>query len=601
MIFNRFGIKDFKAVSGEQYYDLNPITVFIGKNSSGKSSVLKSIELLAESFKQTKDFSTLQFTGGKRMLGSYDSALNNKSEDKTMKFVLPLDLRFTETTFYLHLFYRKGKNNMGEDGELCEASIMSEDGLILFIALTNIHSFSSYAESINELRRRFGAEPYKHTKDDAERWDLGKSDLVCYYNIEYFRNLLDREIEEYMRNSPKKIPGIPSDNDLHTDYLYEDIRKSNNAFENITSQKIRYIWEDKLYQFGNNPELLLFYEGIVINKYENETKADYSKELPKQQTNAISNDPVKAFPSILGSTSKQGIQDVFKHKNANGYFQYIILEKEIEELYGYDHVEAELSPKGEFVLNEMYMLNISNAIDDVIRNFEGFKYLTPFRGITERVYLSGMSRSHFSDFLNGFIQSDISKHEGEFLDTWLRKFGIGDKLILKRHEGFATSVFIEKHGKNVLLADLGYGYQQLLPIILQIVLNVRQNHDFMPDQIKPTTILIEEPESNLHPNMQSMLADLFVEASLKFNIRFIVETHSEYLIRKLQYLTVHGEIKPEDTSIYYFDSGDKTNGNPSYKIEIMNDGSLSKDFGTGFFDEADNLAIDLFNFKSNKN
>ena len=50
---------------------------------------------------------------------------------------------------------------------------------------------------------------------------------------------------------------------------------------------------------------------------------------------------------------------------------------------------------------------------------------------------------------------------------------------------------------------------------------------------------------------------MFIETSEKFNIQFFIETHSEYLIRKLQYLTAKKEIKPEDSVIYYFNHPDE--------------------------------------------
>jgi predicted ATPase len=89
---------------------------------------------------------------------------------------------------------------------------------------------------------------------------------------------------------------------------------------------------------------------------------------------------------------------------------------------------------------------------------------------------------------------------------------------------------------------------------------------------------------------------MFIDAARTFNIQFIIETHSEYLIRKLQYLTAKGEIKPEDTVIYYFyPPDDVPPGEEQVKrIDIQEDGSLTDDFGRGFFDEADNLAIDLY-------
>ena len=117
-------------------------------------------------------------------------------------------------------------------------------------------------------------------------------------------------------------------------------------------------------------------------------------------------------------------------------------------------------------------------------------------------------------------------------------------------------------------------------------------------------LCIEEPETNLHPALQSKLADMFVDANKQFKIQFVLETHSEYLIRKLQYLTVKGEITPSFATIYYFYHPDKI---PPFekqvkRIYIQEDGSLSDDFGSGFFDEADKIAISIWNMnKSQKN
>ena len=114
------------------------------------------------------------------------------------------------------------------------------------------------------------------------------------------------------------------------------------------------------------------------------------------------------------------------------------------------------------------------------------------------------------------------------------------------------------------------------------------------------TICIEEPEIHLHPKYQSLLADMFVEAYQKYNIHFIIETHSEYLIRKLQTMVAskNNELGSGDVSIYYIASNDECDGvDKVRKINIMEDGRLSSPFGTGFFDEADNLAMELLNIK----
>ena len=117
------------------------------------------------------------------------------------------------------------------------------------------------------------------------------------------------------------------------------------------------------------------------------------------------------------------------------------------------------------------------------------------------------------------------------------------------------------------------------------------NHPVFWDDKNGTTkkFLIEEPEANLHPSFQSKLADLFLDAWIKYDHEFVIETHSEYLIRKLQYHVGSGKIDPSVINIYYFDKDEEPR-----KININKDGSLSEGFGPGFYDEADNIAIELF-------
>lgn len=156
-------------------------------------------------------------------------------------------------------------------------------------------------------------------------------------------------------------------------------------------------------------------------------------------------------------------------------------------------------------------------------------------------------------------------------------------------EGYGMSI---KLSKEKSLYQVGYGVTQLLPIILQIAL------------FENSVFIIEEPEANLHPALQSKMADMFMEAIKKFNIQLIVETHSEYLIRKLQYLTAKKEISSEDTQIYYFYPPEEVpeGENQIYPINILEDGSLSKNFGKGFFDEAGNLDLLLYQMtQSRKN
>ncbi len=114
--------------------------------------------------------------------------------------------------------------------------------------------------------------------------------------------------------------------------------------------------------------------------------------------------------------------------------------------------------------------------------------------------------------------------------------------------------------------------------------------------------MIEEPEANLHPALQSKLADIIVYCKQNYHINFIIETHSEYFVRKLQYLVAKGDFKTEDVNLYYFPSQttlSDTKGNIiPYEININSNGSLTNDFGSGFFDEAISWKFELLKLKT---
>ncbi|MCR5068309.1 MAG: AAA family ATPase [Prevotella sp.] len=203
-----------------------------------------------------------------------------------------------------------------------------------------------------------------------------------------------------------------------------------------------------------------------------------------------------------------------------------------------------------------------------------------------------------------------------FMNSWIKKFKIGDSISLDvDKEGLGVQIRLHKSSKNEggLLADEGYGITQLVSILLQIetaILSAKGKKvnryygldaldKFKSDQFhyEVNTISIEEPEIHLHPKYQSVLADMLVEACQKYNIQFVVETHSEYLIRKLQLLVsghVEGIIADRSmVSIYYINSVEDKSKQKVKRIGICNDGYLDDSFGEGFYDEATRLSRQL--------
>lgn len=246
-----------------------------------------------------------------------------------------------------------------------------------------------------------------------------------------------------------------------------------------------------------------------------------------------------------------------------------------------------------------------------IRSQFAIYHLSPGRVKQARLYYLYEGNSEFHELINWYGKHAIrAGEEHRFLLHWMRELGIGEDIFVKTIEGEAATVKIKLIGseKQVDLADLGYGAGQVLSILLAIlkVQSDFENLDLRSRHLRKNTLLmIEEAESNLHPLLQSKLAEMFFEAHTLFKIQFLLETHSEYLIRKYQVLiasnaNVSGRsITQDDILIYYVDRID--NNNEIKKISIEADGALSDRFGEGFFDEADHQAMELFKVQNLKN
>lgn len=180
--------------------------------------------------------------------------------------------------------------------------------------------------------------------------------------------------------------------------------------------------------------------------------------------------------------------------------------------------------------------------------------------------------------------------EYTFVTDWMKTFGIGyDFCIEPLMAGDVYKLTIEdEDGTKLPLADKGMGAIQMMILLLRLATIM---HIAKSDKSASTTVVIEEPEQNLHPKMQSLLADLLqsIATSNEYKVNFIIETHSEYLIRKSQVLVANSNYADDKDieencpfTVYYLpaDAGDP------YQMHYKTTGGFIEKFGTGFFDAA---------------
>ena len=172
-----------------------------------------------------------------------------------------------------------------------------------------------------------------------------------------------------------------------------------------------------------------------------------------------------------------------------------------------------------------------------------------------------------------------------FIIKWMQELNIGTDFSIDNHFGEAYSVnIVERKGETPSsMSELGMGAIQMMTLLLHISSLMRK---YKQTQYKPL-IAFEEPEQNMHPNWQSHLAEIFDEVR-KNGFRILVETHSEYMIRKSQVQVAKMNFVDQDDlndncpiSTYYFPETEYP-----YRMQYRNTGGFLCPFGEGFFDEA---------------
>ncbi|MDA9174648.1 DUF3696 domain-containing protein [Gammaproteobacteria bacterium] len=204
----------------------------------------------------------------------------------------------------------------------------------------------------------------------------------------------------------------------------------------------------------------------------------------------------------------------------------------------------------------------------------------PGRGSVANNRIADPAVRYMDDVFSSSVSNNSNKNEIKQINKYLLNLGMEYKVDtsefyqLGRKQN-ALVLKTLKTNAELGFADVGKGVSQVLPIIVAASI---ENHE---------NILIEQPEIHLHPKLQADVAEVLVDSALTKNNRFIVETHSENLLLRLQKKVRNKKINCDDINIYYLKKLADGTINP-IKIDILEDGSLSEDFPDGFFDIAVN-------------
>lgn len=170
----------------------------------------------------------------------------------------------------------------------------------------------------------------------------------------------------------------------------------------------------------------------------------------------------------------------------------------------------------------------------------------------------------------------------EWFATHEIPYSIGvDRLVREKSAdqvGYSLGITDKRVPVEVGLADVGYGVSQVLPIVAECL------------GAKGRIICIEQPELHLHPRLQAELADLFAGSAnghgrKEHGNQIIAETHSKSILLRVRKLIRTGELVPDDVAVLYVDN-DQDKGVSVQRLRLGTRGQLLDPWPTGFFDDS---------------
>lgn len=207
----------------------------------------------------------------------------------------------------------------------------------------------------------------------------------------------------------------------------------------------------------------------------------------------------------------------------------------------------------------------SDFVLELERALRSLFYVGPLREQPKRLYLwSGEAPEHVGDRGERAIEALLAARHRHFdgeaggapkpfqvvVAEELKKMGLIHSFEVKplgpHRREYEVLVKTGAAMPEVKLTDVGFGVSQIVPVIVECF--------YVPPR---SSVIFEQPEIHLHPRAQADLADLYVDAiraredGAPRGCQFIIESHSEHFLRRLQRRIAEEELSKDDAALYF--------------------------------------------------
>lgn len=520
-MIKRITFNNYKAFeSGE--LELRPLTFLLGANSSGKSSLLHLQLLLSQTISSKMNYSSALRTNGQYIsMGEDVNLIKDRNLKNAVSFCFAVSL-----TGLAQLIKKYGET---------DNSLVIE--WLRFLQVAEQDEFNHFYEKIkselskNEkakkkdfLTRYFITSLYKQLSDSKEiDWDdfylrLPLVDLQCVEELKNYLKPLIDSCSNFLTDSNRS---------MEANLCYEFKIDENSGRLQVSTCEIRV--DDKLLLGFRNSS-----KGVASVNSEVFETDDFQTLIRK-------------FPLALEFNALELVD--------NGRY---------------------ISPFQNFVM-EMFMSVYSGVCEQYNKN--KVIYIGPLRANPERYYfLDDSDRNLDLNYKDANSLATILKNQTYIKDkinSWLNKFELS--IDVKLFKDIINNVVVTQNSQSMDLTDVGFGISQILPILIAGFTGR-----------KDSMTIMEQPEIHLHPKMQAELADLFIDIIKSssddgmINRCLLVETHSEYILKRIRRRIAEHSLSPNDVAIYFVDPRNRKNPESAIvrRIDIAQNGYIEwpKDF-----------------------
>jgi predicted ATPase len=208
---------------------------------------------------------------------------------------------------------------------------------------------------------------------------------------------------------------------------------------------------------------------------------------------------------------------------------------------------------------------VADLVLELERLLNSIFYVGPLREYPKRLYLwSGETPDHVGARGDRAVEAILASGDrafnwkprqktkplAELVAERLRSMGLirefEVKALAPHRKEYEVLVRTGARTPSVKLTDVGFGVSQVLPVIVECF--------YVP---RRSIVIFEQPEIHLHPRVQADLADLFVDAiharedGVPRDCQFIIESHSEHFLRRLQRRIAEEELAPTEAALYF--------------------------------------------------